>query len=554
MELVDIAIVVAYLVIAVSIGFFFKGKATGSLIDYFLAGRRLPALWLGLSIVATTFAADTPLAVTGIIADSGISGNWVWWIAVLNYSLVAVYFASRWRRAGVLTDVEFLNIRYARSGWLNRLRITKALLLGVVLNVIIMSWVILAMTKIVSAFLPVEYQTEEVSVLLTYAIVLVVVLYSFMSGLYGVVVTDLVQISIALVATYALAGFVLSEAGGWREFITTVNQLPAETLQLFPSDNTLWVFYLGFLWWATYSSDGTGYIAQRVNSSKDERSATLGMHLFIWAHFIVRMIPWLIVALFALIVYPDSQDEEQTYVLVMKDVMPVGWLGLGVTALVAAFMSTMDTHLNWGSSYLTNDVIKVLKPSLSNRELIKWGKASTVLLAVIAGTMSLFFSSIKQLWMLFFALSTGIGVANLLRWVWWRANQWTEWAALFGGIVFFTISVIADVDELERIAIAGTGALLSAIVVTLLTKPEPEEVIKQFEEKVKPIGIWKSSSIGDLTCLIVKWLIVSSSVVFSMLTIISILLDFQEKWVLLAVAGGSLIGLWLISRLCRAKE
>ncbi len=554
MELLDIAIVLAYLVIAVSIGIFFKSKATGSLIDYFLAGRRLPALWLGLSIVATTFAADTPLAVTGIIANSGISGNWLWWITILNFSLVAVYFSSRWRRAGVLTDVELLNLRYASSRWLNKLRIIKAFLLGIVLNVIIMSWVILAMTKIIAAFLPVEYQTEKVSVLLTYAIVLVVVLYSFMSGLYGVVVTDLVQISIALVATYALAGFVISEAGGWQEFVATVKELPAETLKLFPTDNTLWVFYLGFLWWATYSSDGTGYIAQRINSSKDEGSATLGMHLFIWAHFIVRMIPWLIVALFALIVYPDFKDREQTYVLVMKDVMPVGWLGLGVTALVAAFMSTMDTHLNWGSSYLTNDVIKVLKPSLSNRELIRRGKVSTVLLATLAGTVSLFFSSITQLWMLFFALSTGIGVANLLRWVWWRANQWTEWAALFGGIVFFTISVIADVDELERIAIAGTGALLSAIVVTLLTKPEPEEVIKKFEERVKPIGFWKSSSIGDLARLIAKWLIVSSSVVFSMLAIISILLDLQEKWILLAIAMVALTGFLLISRLCRTKE
>ncbi len=548
------AIVVVYLFIALTIGFFFKNKASGTLTNYFLAGRRLPAVWLGLSIVATTFAADTPLAVTGIIANSGISGNWIWWITILNFSLVAVYFASRWRRSEVLTDVELLNLRYASSLWLSRLRIVRALLLGVVLNVIIMSWVILAMTKIVSAFLPAEYQTTEVSVLLTYAIVLVVVLYSFMSGLYGVVVTDLVQISIALVATYALAGFVIAEAGGWQKFVATVGQLPAETLQLFPTDHTLWLFYLGFLWWATYSSDGTGYIAQRINSSKDEKAAMLGTHIFIWAHFVIRMIPWLIVALFALFAYTQVQDKEQTYVLVMKDVMPDGWLGLGVTALVAAFMSTMDTHLNWGSSYLTNDVIKVIKPTLSNQKLLKWAKVSTVLLAFIAGTVSLFFSSITQLWMLFFALSTGIGVANLLRWIWWRANQWSEWAALIGGIVFFGIAVFAKVGELERIAIAGTGALISAIITTFLTKPEPDNVINGFEEKVKPIGLWKSASFGDMVCLVVQWLAVSSSVIFSMLTLIAFIINLEHKWMLLSGAVFSLFALWFISRRCNLKD
>ncbi len=551
MEIVDIVIVIAYLFVAVTIGFIFRYKASGTLTDYFLAGRRLPALWLGLSIVATTFAADTPLAVTGIIANSGISGNWIWWVTVLNFSLVAVYLASRWRRSGVLTDVELLNLRYEQSHWLTKLRIIKALLLGVVLNVIIMSWVILAMTKIVAAFLPVEYQTTEVSVIVTYAIVLVVVLYSFMSGLYGVVVTDLVQISIALVATYALAGFVISKAGGWDRFVATIGQLPAKTLQLFPTDHTLWFFYLGFLWWATYSSDGTGYIAQRINSSKDERSATWGTHLFIWAHFVVRMIPWLVVALFALVAYPQAEDKEQTYVLVMKDVMPVGWLGLGVTALVAAFMSTMDTHLNWGASYLTNDVIKGIKPTLSNQKLLKWAKVSTVLLAFIAGTISLFFSSITQLWMLFFALSTGIGVANLLRWFWRRANQWSEWAALVGGIVFFVVSVLVEAGELERIAIAGSGALISAIIITLITKPEPDNTLNKFEEKVKPIGLWRSSSFSDILCLLAKWLAVSLSVIFSMLSLISCLLDLQHKWNFIIGAVLFILSLWFISRLCR---
>ncbi len=549
----DIAIILTYLLFALSIGIIFRNKASGSLVDYFLAGRRLPALWLALSIVATTFASDTPLAVTGIIANSGIAGNWLWWITILNFSLIAVYFASRWRRAGVLTDVELLKIRYAQSKWVNRLRITKAFLLGVALNVIIMSWVILAMTKIVSTFLPAEYQQKGASVIVTYAIVLIVVLYSFLSGLYGVVVTDLVQITIVLVATYALAGFVINESGGWSAYLESVKALPAEKLSLFPADSILWFFYLGFLWWATYSSDGTGYIAQRVNSAKDEQSASAGTYIFIWAHFVIRMIPWLIVALFAIVSFPDFPDKEQTYVLAMKEVMPAGWLGLGITALVAAFMSTMDTHLNWGASYVTNDIVRLLFPDIKESDLLKWGKAVTVFLAFVAGTVSLFFSSITQLWLLFFALSTGIGVANLIRWFWWRANKWTEWTAIVSGLIFFIVGIIIGAGEMERIAIAGAGSLITAIVVTVLTKPEPETVIQKFEDTVKPVGLWRQSSTKELVCLLLKWLSFSALVIFTLLSLIAILLDLEEKWYVIGFFVASFVSFIVNSRLCKGN-
>ena len=500
MALVDWLIVLGYLLLAVGIGLVFRRQAS-SVEGYFLAGRRLSGLWLGLSIIATTFAADTPLAVTGIIANEGLAGNWVWWSGVLTYALITVVFASRWRRSGVVTDVELLALRYAPGPARTGLRILKAILLGVVMNVLIMGWVMLAMKKVVLALLA---DTPVLSILGQWAspeavilglILLVVVVYSTMSGLYGVVVTDLVQVTLALTMAYVLAFFVIDAVGGWASYVEKVHQLPVEARHFFPPlDPWLWFFYFGLMWWTVYHSDGSGYIAQRLNSARSEREAFQGSMLFIWGHFILRTIPWVIVGLAALWMYPDAADREQTYVLAMRDLLPAGWLGLGVTAMMAAFMSTMDTHINWGAGYLVNDVLRVLKPGMEEGRAVRWGRVATVGLAALAAIVAFVATDILSLWMLSFALGAGIGLANLLRWFWWRANVYTEWGSIVGALTGMVVGYGVHAGQKEMVAIAATGALSGALLATLLTRPEPESTLRQFTERVRPVGFWSGRS------------------------------------------------------------
>jgi len=362
----DWAILVVFLVFPFLIAISTTRRSGQNLREYFLAGRQLPWWLAGTSMVATTFAADTPLAVAGLVATNGVAGNWIWWNGALGSTLSVLFFARLWRRAGVVTDVAFVEIRY--SGRMARfLRGFRALYLGLPINCMIIGWVNLAMAKILNITLGWDRLTA------VFAGLALTASYVTMSGLRGVVFTDLVQFGLAMLGAIAVAYFALmTPTVGGLDGLT--NQLPETTFRVLPAfgsdaatlSSTLslslsaFVAYLGVQWWASWypgqEPGGGGYLAQRMLSSRNERHALLATGWFTVAHYCVRPWPWILTALAALILYPDLADPEAGYAMVIRDHLPVGWRGLVLGGFVAAFMSTMSTQLNWGASYLVQDV------------------------------------------------------------------------------------------------------------------------------------------------------------------------------------------------------
>ena len=361
----DWTIIVAYFVVSAAIGIGLSGRGGRSVSDYFLSGRRLPWWLAGTSMVATTFAADTPLAVAGLVARNGIAGNWIWWSAAFGSMLTVFFFARLWRRAGILTDVEFAELRYTgRPAAI--LRGFRALYLGLPINCVIMGWVNLAMAKILSVTLGWDQLT---AVLISLAITGV---YSALSGLWGVVVTDFVQFAFAMIGTTALAWFALQlpEIGGLSGLVARVPPGTLEFVPSFSNDVTAgatlvalplasFFTYVAVQWWSSWypgqEPGGGGYIAQRMMSAKDERHSLFATLWFTVAHYCVRPWPWIIVGLVSMVLYPTITDTEAGYAMVIRDHLPEGWRGLLLGAFFAAYMSTISSQLNWGTSYIVND-------------------------------------------------------------------------------------------------------------------------------------------------------------------------------------------------------
>lgn len=531
----DWIIIAAYLAGALAAGAFMTRRASRGLESYFLAGRHLPWWWLGTSMAATTFASDTPLAVTGIVARDGIAGNWFLWCSVLTYMTMTVFFADRWRAARVLTDVEFVELRYGgRPAGL--LRGVKALYLSVIVNGVVLGWVFRAMSKISRPFISWEallgpdmfarlagrwpralvFDTLE-NTLTVLVILLIVVTYSSMGGIRGVILTDLFQFALALGCSFAFAWYALAHTGGISGLLTSLRDLYPERaaglLRVVPATHSalmplqVLAVYLGLLWWAQYFSDGSGYLAQRLNTARTPADAARGSYWFTLACFVLRTWPWVIVALAALVVFPlddptrftalgaDMQgDREMAYPLMMKLVLPPGLLGLMFVSLLAAFMSTVDTHINWAASYLVNDVYgRFLRPRASQRELVRAGRCCVVLIALLAVLIAGQISSIERAWKFFIAIGAGLGLPQLLRWVWWRANVWTEiagmGAALGAALCCYSLWPGARDEYLLCLIVPlSTAACIGA---TLLTRPATEPVLQRFARRVRPFGVWR---------------------------------------------------------------
>jgi len=536
----DWAIVIAYLVFAFSVGIAMTRKAGQNIDSYFVAGRSLPWWWLGTSIVATTFAADTPLAVTGITANEGIAGNWLWWCWGLTYITVSVVFAARWRKSQVLTDVEFIELRYeGRSA--KFLRLFKAGYFSLVLNCFILGWVFAAMSKITEPFVHWErilgsstFQqlqamwpnwllfNDGFSTTMTILVVTVIVIaYSTLGGIRGVVLTDLFQFALAIITAVIFAWLAVDHVGGLESLYSQIDSQYGDRADhytaFFPGlDNPLlpvqiFLIYLLVQWWARYDSDGTGYIAQRINTARTPGDARKGSLLFAILFLALRTWPWVMVALVALVVFPledparhyeagqllieeGSNDRESGYPALMKLILPTGLLGLTFTSLMAAFMSTVDTHLNWGSSYIVNDVYKrFLRPEAPNKELVLVSRGTVVLLSLIAILIASQLETIAGAWKFFWNMASGLGVAQLLRWLWWRANAWTEVAGMAAALVLtiifsYTAPETNDTYLLLYIAVSSGGI---AVLVTLLTPKVDEQTLRNFVQKVEPVGFWR---------------------------------------------------------------
>lgn len=521
---IDWIIIFSFLLISLGIGLYMSRRASRSTGDFFLTGRNLPWYIAGTSMVATTFAADTPLAVTELVAQSGISGNWLWWNMLFGGMLTVFFFARLWRRSNIMTDAEFVSIRY--SGKPARfLRGFRAVYIGIFMNAIVMAWVNLAMVKILQVMFP-DLQVlgvSEISIAgITFSAHLLVVggmmafvaFYSALSGLWGVSITDTFQFIIAMGGSIILAIIALDHVGG----TTGLQDRLSETgwvFDFFPvvegesavskgsgmlqMSVVALVAYLGVQWWASWypgaEPGGGGYVAQRMMSAKDEKHSLLATLWFQIAHFAVRPWPWIIVALAALVMYPDEADKGATYVMVIRDLLPTGLLGLILAAFFAAYMSTMASQTVWGTSYIINDLFRpFLKPGASEKYYVKISRITTFILMLISLIVTTQFQMISDAWRFILACSGGIGLVLLLRWYWWRINAWSEIAAMIAPYAIYPVLVFKYGLNYESILIIIV--LWSSIVwitVTFLTKPADKKTLHSFYEKVHPGGPgWKN--------------------------------------------------------------
>ena len=509
----DWVIIFSFFALFILIGLYYSKRSGKSSKEFFLSGRDMPWWLLGISMVATTFSADTPNLVTNIVRDSGVSGNWAWWAFLITGMMTVFLYAKLWRRSDVLTDLEFYEIRYSGPES-TFLRAFRAIYLGVFFNVMIMATVCLAGIKIGGVLLGLTpFQCVFYSSLIT-------VIYSSLGGLRSVIITDLIQFVLAMVgsiwACYYLIN--LDQIGGLDALIN--NPLIIDKLNFLPDFNdydslvTILIIPIAVQWWAVWypgaEPGGGGYIAQRMLSAKDEKNAIYSTLLFNIAHYAVRPWPWILIALSSIIIYPQLSDISNQFPNVDKSIigndiaypamlslLPAGLLGLVLASLAAAFMSTISSHLNWGASYISIDFYKrFIKKNATEKEIVLIGRISTVLLMVIAGFVALELQDALEAFRILLQIGAGTGSIFLLRWFWWRVNAYSE---ITGMIVSFALAIYFkwfhegifqfSFKPHEELLLSIAITTSSWILITLLTKPTKKEKLLEFYYKIKPYGI-----------------------------------------------------------------
>ncbi len=510
---IDWIILIVYLAATLALGLWLARRNRGE-DDYFVAGRRLSGWLAGASMAATTFSIDTPLYVAGIVGTRGLAANWEWWGFGLAHVAMAVVFAPLWRRSGVLTDAAFTELRYGgpAAAWLRGI---KAFLLALPVNCIGIGYAFLAMRKVVEALGIVSDQPIQAAGGLSDTLVLLIIVaalvlaYTVAGGLWAVVITDFIQLLLALLGAGAVAWAAVHAAGGMQSLLDQLDALGRpELLSIVPwrwgSDGFDWIggagisvstflAYLTVQWWSFRRSDGGGEFIQRMLATKDEQQARLAGWVFLVVNYLLRSWLWVIVALAALVLLPDQADWELSYPTLAVQFLPPVVLGLVVVSLVAAFMSTVSTSVNWGASYLTHDLYqRFLRPNASQQELLLVGQLMSVLLLVLGVVTALISDSIGTVFRLVIAIGTGPGVVLVLRWFWWRINAAAELAAMLCG---FVVGLVTSVVPLLKIADYGERLMVTTgftavvwITVMLLTPPESPAVLERFVLKVRPPG------------------------------------------------------------------
>ena len=503
----DWLIVGLYFILSLTIGIWSSKKAGKDTKSFFLAGRNMPWWLLGISMVATTFSTDTPNLVTDLVRQNGVSGNWSWWAFLLTGMLTVFVYAKLWHRSGVLTDIEFYELRYSGKA-AAFLRGFRALYLGLVFNVLVMGTVSLAAVKFGEIVLGWPgWMTLSIACSITLA-------YSTLGGLKAVIMTDFIQFILAMVGSVWAMFFILGlpQVGGLSQLISHSNVI--DKLSIFPnlSDPNVWIpvmlVPLAVQWWASYypgaEPGGGGYIAQRMFSAKDEENTVAATFLFNIAHYALRPWPWILIALSSLVIFPELSDIQKAFPNLPADklghdvaypamlsLLPSGLLGLVAASLIAAFMSTMSTQLNLGASYLVNDFYhRFIKPNASGKDLVRVGRLFTVLSIILGAGLGLLLTSAGQAFTLLLMIGAGTGLIYILRWFWWRINAYTEIVAMISSLVIAAYFNFGDssLEEWEKIVFGAILTTLVWIVATFVTPPDDEKTLQNFVNKINPGG------------------------------------------------------------------
>ncbi len=586
---IDWAVIGLYLALAMAVGLWVSKKAASGVRSYFLADRSLPWWWAGASIAATTFAADTPLVVAGLVASKGVSGNWIWlaWMGV--HAAVVVLFAENWSRSGVITDAELISKRYSGKA-ASFLRTARAGLYGIVYNAIILGWVLRAMVEIASPFFhwdvwfprfmhafaqvwpansPLGAASDGVTILLLLGLVVV---YAGLGGIRGVIVTDLVQLGFALVGSIWFAWLAWSAVGGRDGLADGLSRLYGPEhgyLDLFPHlpgataiAFVLFGMYMMVQSYANMPADGGGYLMQRLNATRSAADARKASLLFLILQYSIRVWPWLVVGLAALVLIPIGAESsaldgaganvagnrERAYPVLMGVLLQPGVLGLMVASLLAAFISTVDTHMNWGASYIVNDIYLRVSPKASVRRQIAVARLAVLGFAVGAVAVSFQIETIEQAWKWVAALGAALGAPTALRWVWWRVNAAGELAAMAVGLV--TVLALTWVPweyETELLVIAG-ASLLGLAAGMLWGPPTDPATLRDFVSDIAPIGFWPGTGARTGTRALVftamRWAGVVGGTVALLVGVHRMLLLGQYAVGLAWLAGGALALGW----------
>lgn len=502
----DWGIVAAYFIVSLIIGLLVARQSGSSVAEFFLSGRNMPWWLLGVSMVATTFSADTPNLVTDIVRNNGVGGNWVWWAFLLTGMMTVFVYAKLWRRTGILTDLEFYEMRYGGKP-ASFLRGFRAIYLGLFFNVMIMATVCLAAIKIGNVLLGLDpWQTLLISSVITVA-------YTMVGGFKGVLFTDFFQFVLAMAGMVAAAIYLVNrpDIGGLSNLLAQPSVQSA--MSIFPdwSQPSSWVpiflIPLAVQWWSSWypgaEPGGGGYIAQRMLAAKNERHAMGATLLFNVTHYALRPWPWIIIALCSMIVFPTTADIAKAFPHVdpsivrddlafpaMISFLPSGLLGLVVAALIAAFMSTIATHLNWGSSYIVNDFYgRFINQKADDKQLVKIARWTTLGLMIVASLVATQLTSALQAFNILLQIGAGTGLVFILRWFWYRINAWSEISGMvisFCVAIYFELIYTGSMASHEKLVMGVLLTTIGWITVTLLTRPESDEVLRKFYIQVRP--------------------------------------------------------------------
>ncbi|HEV3207109.1 MAG TPA: sodium:solute symporter family protein [Terriglobales bacterium] len=521
LTLLDWSAIVGYLAITLMLGLYFRSRSGKSVDDYFVSGRNVSWWLAGTSMVATTFAADTPLVVTGLVYTQGIAGNWLWWAFLPSGMMTVFLFARLWRRSGLLTDVQFAEMRYAGKP-AAFLRGFRAVYLGLLMNCLILGWVTKAMTSIVATTLGVS-DRNALAICVLFLIPFTG-LYVALGGLWGVLWTDLFQFALKMTIVIGVAWYAVAAAGGMASLLGRLAEMRAaagpgagDATAFFPdlsrplTEEGIWVLpvlaflvNIGVQWWAFWypgaEPGGGGYIAQRIFSAKDERNGLLSVLWFNVAHYALRPWPWILTAMAAIVLYPHLDHPETGYMLVVSQHVPAALRGIVVAGFMAAFMSTIATQLNWGASYLVSDFYRrFIKRDADEKHYVVASRLVTVLLVIASALVAALLQSVGEGWKIVLETGAGTGAVYLLRWYWWRINAWSEISAMTAaltmslGLRFTSFHPSGSaVDSAMRALVVTAVTTVVWLIVTFVTKPEPQDVLLKFYRSVRPqITGWK---------------------------------------------------------------